>query len=283
MQYFCSLGRDLRDLGARHRQSRDRLRLERERLRRPGRVAERVGRRNRALLDAEDRFAGQPVEEEQQADLRHLHDGRNLLAVAIDLGEHRRRVEIAVVDVVVRRLVVPPVFAGRGVERDHAGRIEVGARPAVAVVLIDGVAERDEDQAVLVVDRQRLPRARALAVLPTVQSPRAEVRIARLRHGVEAPHFLAGQQIEAAEIAGNAPPIVLARAAGKDREVLVDRHRRRDRVRLAVRECGSMMPFSRSTTPTSGTSVPVFASSWTSLPALSVTSTRGACGGVPGQ
>src|SRR5207247_2584613 len=107
---------------------------------------------------------------------------------------------------------------------------EVGTGPAVAVILIDGVAERDEHQTVFVVDGQRLPRARAFTILPTIQTPGAEVPIPGLRDGVEAPHFFSAQQIERAEIAGNAPTIVLAGAAGNDCEVLVDGDGRCDRV-----------------------------------------------------
>src|SRR6185503_2672324 len=113
------------------------------------------------------------------------------------------------VDVMVRRLEVPLVLAGRRLERDDARGIEIRTRPAVAVVLIDGVSERDEDQAVRVVDRQRLPRPRTLAILPAVETPRAEIRVTGMRDGVEAPQFLPGQQIEAPEIAGNAPAVVL--------------------------------------------------------------------------
>ena len=47
-----------------------------KRLRRPRLIAGRVEPRDRPLLDAEQRLAGQPVEHEQQALLGHLRDGR---------------------------------------------------------------------------------------------------------------------------------------------------------------------------------------------------------------
>ena len=160
------------------------------------------------------------------------------------------------------------VFAGGGVERDDARGIEVRAGPAVAVVLIDGVAERDEHQTVLVVDGQRLPRARALAILPAVHAPGAEVRIARMRHGVEAPHFLR-RSADRSRADRRECPSGCARRCGPGRS------RGSCRPRPATRSCRprrpgmrSMMPFSRSMTPDVGHELPVFASSCTSLPPL---------------
>ena len=77
--------------------------LHREGLRRPRLIARRVEARHRALLDAEERLAGQAVEHEQQALLRHLRDGGNLLSVLRRLDQRRRRADVPVVDVVVRR------------------------------------------------------------------------------------------------------------------------------------------------------------------------------------
>src|SRR5262249_61423605 len=100
---------------------------------------------------------------------RPVHGRWNALAVLVDDGEHRRGVEVAVVDIVMRGLKVPLVLCGRRVERDDAGGIQVRTGSAVAVVLIDGIAERDEDQSGFLIDAQRLPRAGTFAILPAVQ------------------------------------------------------------------------------------------------------------------
>ena len=98
--------------------ARQRRGLDRERLRRPRLLAGRGGLRHRALLDAEDRLAGDAIEDEQQPHLRDLRDRRDRLAVLHDVDQRRRGAQIVVPDVVVHELPVPLQLAGRRVERD---------------------------------------------------------------------------------------------------------------------------------------------------------------------
>ena len=63
-----------------------------------------------------------------------------------------------------------------------------------------------------VVDGHQAPDRRAAAILPAV-APGAEVVIAGLRHGAEAPHQLAGLDVERLRIAGRADERVLAFAS----------------------------------------------------------------------
>src|SRR5690606_7005398 len=130
-------------------------------------------------------------------------------------------------------LEIPRELARLGVQDEQRSRVEIQTGPRAAEVLVGGVAERDEDEAVLLVDRHRRPHAGAAPVLPAVEAPRAEVRLAGPRHDVEAPQLLAGDQIEAARIARYAITPLLAGSPGEDRDVLVDRGRRADLPRAA--------------------------------------------------
>ena len=220
------LWRDLADFLAGHAVAREPGGLHRERLRRPRLIARRVEARHRTLLDAEQGLASEPVEHEQQALLRHLRDGRHALAVHGRLEERRLRADVPVVDVVMRELEVPDALARRRPQREQRRRVEVQARTAAAEVLIGRVAERNEHHVVHGVDRHRHPHAGPAPILPAVQAPGADVLFAVVRDDVEAPDFLAGDEIERARIARHAVAATFTRARGDDGEVLVERGRR---------------------------------------------------------
>ena len=148
-----------------------------------------------------------------------------LLAVLRRLDQRRRRADVPVVDVVVRELEVPLALAGRRLQHQQRRGVEVLAGPAAAVVLIGRVAQRDEDQVVHGIDHHRHPHAGSAPILPAVEAPGAEVLVTGLRHDVEPPDFLAGEQIERARIAGQSVASLLAGARRDDREVLVERGR----------------------------------------------------------
>ena len=67
------------------RVSRDGCRLHRKGLRGPRRFTRNLALRNRALFHPEDRFAGDPVEDEYQRHLRDDRNRRNRAAVALDV------------------------------------------------------------------------------------------------------------------------------------------------------------------------------------------------------
>ena len=71
-------------------------------------------------------------------------------------------------------------------------------------------------------------------LLPAVQAPRSEILLTGVRHDVEAPDFLACQQIERARIAGLAVAAALSGQSRDDREVLVERGHRADAIRPAA-------------------------------------------------
>ena len=174
----------------------------------------------------------------------------------VDLGEHRRRVEIAVVDVVVRGLEVPPVFAGRGVERDHARRVEVGARAGCC-----RSSDRRRCRARRTRGRSRCPPSAAATsrgpcgpASRSVPRCRSSDRRAAARCGSAT---LPCRSADRSRADRRECPSGCARPCGPERS------RGSCRPRPARRSCTprrpgmrSMMPFSRSMTPTSGTSVP---------------------------
>lgn len=204
------LGRDFADLVAGHADAGDRHWLERIGLGCGAWFAGGVALRDRPFLIAEDGFAGEAIEDEHVALLGGLSDGWNLFAILVDLDERRWRVGIPVVDVVVRHLVILFQFASCGLERDDAGGVEVCAGAAAAVVLVGGIAECDVDEAVGDVEGHWDPAAGAAAILPAVLAPGAEVGLAGLGNGVEAPDFLTGDEVEGARVASEAVPALLA-------------------------------------------------------------------------
>ena len=73
------------------------------------------------------------------------------------VDQRRRRAEIVVPDVVMHELLVPLPLAGRDVDGDQRGAVEVVARPVDADVVAAGDRHRDVDDAALLVDRSDSP------------------------------------------------------------------------------------------------------------------------------
>ena len=164
------------------RVARQRRRLQRERLRRRRLLAGHRALRHRTLLHAEHRLAGDAIEDEQQAHLGDLRDGRNRSCRrCIDVDQRRRRAEVVVPDVVMHELLMP-LAACRSRCRPRRATCHTGCRRAVdADVVAAGDRHRDVDDAALLVDRQVAPRVGAADRLPRVVLPRLVIGIARLR------------------------------------------------------------------------------------------------------
>ena len=136
------LRRDLRDLVRRKRHARNRRRLHRKRLRRPVLVAgNRIVGDDRPLFDAEDGLAGDAIEDEQQALLGINRHRRNRPAVALDVDERRRRVQVVVPVVVMRGLKKPLQLARRRIEREQRRAVQIRAQPIAAIEIGRGRAE----------------------------------------------------------------------------------------------------------------------------------------------
>ena len=240
------------------RVARQRRRLQRKRLRRPGLLARHAALRHRPFFDAEDRLAGDAIEDEHQRHLRHHRDRGHRLAVALDVDQRRRRRHVVVPDVVMHQLLVPFQLAGRRVERDDGVAVQVRALAIAAVVVGRRRTDRRVDDAALGVDGEERPDVGAGSVLPAVAFPRLDARLAGARDGVERPQQLAGLRVPAADVAveTGARRLLAVVAAGDD-DVLVDRRRRGeaeaavdvaadarleiDRARVAVAEPGGRL------------------------------------------
>ena len=212
-------GEDLVRLDAEPRQRR---RLHGKRLRRPGLFAGDIALRNRPLLDGVDRLAGFALEKEHQARLRHRDDGGNSPPVADDVHQRGRGRVVVVPHVVVRQLKVPADFAGVGIERDDRRGIQILLRAMAAVVLRRRLADRQEDQPALGVDRAEAPvRGRARGH-PVVLRPGVVAGLARVRDRVEGPDQLAGSDIPRADVHRRAFGVVLLPLRAGDDQVPVD-------------------------------------------------------------
>ena len=84
---------------------------------------------------AEDRLAGDAIEDEHQRHLRHHRDRGNGAAVALDVDQRRRRRHVVVPEVVMNELPVPLQLPGRRVERDDGVAVEVRALAIPAVIV----------------------------------------------------------------------------------------------------------------------------------------------------
>ena len=187
-----------------------------ERLRRPALLARHPADRHRPFFDRPDRLTGDPVEHVEEAGLagqRHhvaaravLHDGRQL----------RGGAGVEVPQVVVHELEVPDPLAGAGVERQEARAVQVRARAIGAVVVVGRRPGREIGDAAGDVHRQLAPGVDRADVLVGVGRPGVVAELARLRDGVEAPHLLAGEDVEGAHVSGRRHVALAGRRAQQE-------------------------------------------------------------------
>ena len=160
---------------------------------------------HRLLGRRESRPAVGAVEHELVAGLAAVEHHLALRAVDLDVGEGRRVHVVHVPHVVVDRLVVPLVLAGRGIHRDHRAREQVVTRPQRAVLrrrAAARVAERHVVHAELGVDGAVHPgrRAALLGAVGAVGKHRPP-RVAGVeRHAVDV-----GEQLAALRSAEEVP------------------------------------------------------------------------------
>ncbi len=179
----------------RERQPRERRRLGREGLRRPGFLARNVALRHRPLFDRPQRLAGHAIEHVEQSELRRLRDDVARLAVVPHGEQLRRGGQVVVPDVVVHGLEVPEALAGARVEREQRVAEEVGALAIAAEHVVGRRAEREVGDPAPLVDRDLAPRVHAAGPLPCALGPGVVAELARVRDRVEGPHQLAGDDV----------------------------------------------------------------------------------------
>ena len=91
------------------------------------------------------------------------------LPSAHDVDQRGRGCEIRIEHIVARRLEVPLVSAGGGVEREDRRGVEVVARTVAAVEAAAGIAGRNEHHAALGVDGHESPDGGTAAILPAAR------------------------------------------------------------------------------------------------------------------
>ena len=128
---------------------RQRLRFDREGLRRRRLLAGHVAFRHRALFDVEDRLAGDAIERKHQSGFVDDDDGGHHLSVAAQVDEKRRRLGVIVPDVMVHELEVPEILAGVRIDRDDRGREQIVAGTVDADAVVVRGAERHIEDAAL--------------------------------------------------------------------------------------------------------------------------------------
>ena len=212
-----------------------RLGFDRERLRWGRLLAGHVAFRHRALLDVEDRLAGDAIERKHQSGLVDDDHGGHQLSVAAQVDEKRRRLGVIVPDVMMHELKVPEILASVRIDRDDRGREQIVAGAVDADAVVVRGAERHIKDAALRIERRITPDIDAGSVCGAVPAPGVIAELPRPRHGVERPHQLAGPGVPGARIArgpGSAigPTRPFAGARTRDDEILVDGRRRQQRV-----------------------------------------------------
>src|SRR5690606_5488850 len=118
-----------------------------------------------------DRLAGRSLEHEQKAVLRRLRDDVDASAVSFDRQKLWGLRQVVVPEIVMHQLLVPEPLAGAGVQRDERIAEQVVARTIAAEEVVARAAERDEDDAVLLVDGHLAPVVHAAGRAVSVFGP----------------------------------------------------------------------------------------------------------------
>src|SRR5262249_55052758 len=109
---------------------------------------------------------------------------------------------VPVMGIVRRELIMPFQLSSICVKSNNRARVKIVTSAKVTVVVRPGIARSPIHQVQLWIVRAGVPRGRA-AGLPRISRPSSEVRLARLRDCVEAPHALPSGRIIRVEKAGN--------------------------------------------------------------------------------
>ena len=164
-----------------------------------------------------------PVEHEEIAVARALHEHLARLAVPGAVEEHRDLCAVPIVRIVRRALEVPDHFSGVGVERDHRAGEEIIALAALPGSNRIRIAGGDIDQVEFGIVGGRLPGHAATVGAGVVVGPGVVARVTGLlRRGVPLPLQLAGFRIARFEEALYIEIV----AAGADDDVVADDERR---------------------------------------------------------
>src|SRR6185369_9210311 len=135
----------------------ERRNLHREGLRLRRHLAGHIALRHRALLDREHRLSGLPFEDVDESEFARLRDDVDVAAVLLQREQLRRLRQVVVPQIVMHELVMPEALAGPRIERNETVREEIVANPIAAIEVEARRAERNERDAVLLVDCELAP------------------------------------------------------------------------------------------------------------------------------
>ena len=204
------------------------------RLRRRNVIAFRGALRNRGLRRRHDRLTGTAIQHKDVAGFRRGVDHRNGIAVFIgDVGQRRLRRQIHVPQIVMHGLIRPHQLTGGGVQRQHAARVALLLRRAVAAPDIRGRNAHRQVNGIQfrIVDRRR-PGVRRVHGEGVFIS-RNRVRIFRAR--IEDPQQFTGIDVEAANYARRLARRVVIGYRARHNDGGIGDNRRRRRLILARR------------------------------------------------
>ena len=218
--------RDVRQVGFGQGLANERLRLERDELRRRRFLAGHGRARHRHFLHREERFPRVAIEHEREAHLGELHDGILRGRSRSDRDQDRRGRIVVVPDVVAHGLVVPLALARDRVEREDRVGEQVVALAEPAVEVLGRRAGGREHPAALLVDGHAAPGVGAAVVLALDPLPGVVADLSLARDRVERPLERAGDGVVATDVAGRGV-VALVDPRRNDQDVLEHRARRR--------------------------------------------------------
>ena len=228
--HLPDLGREVGQVVLGHALVLEGRRLRREGLGGRGGVAGHRRRRRRPILDRPHGLARDAVEYVEEALLADLGDDLPGIGArrTREVDQRRSGREVVVPEAVADSLEVPELLARFDVDRDEALGVEVVARAVATVEVVRRGADRQVDDAVLVVAGEHGPDVRVAGVAPGLVLPGLDALVTLLGHGAEHPAEFARARVPAAHPARDGflrDPAVGDRGAGDDHVADHDRRR----------------------------------------------------------
>ena len=123
------------------------------------------------LVDGEQRFASEPVEEIQIPLLRGLRQGFDALAVARNREERGRGWKISIPDIVVHSLKMPDALTSIRIECEQRVCVEIVAETIAAIEIHYGRARGNIHNAMLRIEGHSCPVVRCACCFPRIGRP----------------------------------------------------------------------------------------------------------------
>ena len=163
-------------------------------------LARNVARRVRFLLDGKDRLSCLAIEDKCIPRFCRLRHSVNRLALPMHSHQRRRRIQIAIPDVMMNRLIVPHKLSGVRVKGDERIAVEVVTNTVSAIEIRGRRAEWNKDHPTLRINRQSTPVICGASIFICILWPRFIPWLARMRNGMKLPADLPCVHIESAYV-----------------------------------------------------------------------------------